>query len=445
MLVRDAHHRTDWPHVSRCGQQLFLADLFSSRHRGAPVIVPTPQRPEPVAPPAHRQPVLFEAARTLEHRGTWRGLAERADAHLAAWVEQFTRERSARYGWSKELTWRVRTGVNIVLGFLDAPGATPTADDLAVLVRARLPHAHIADVLEDAGLISGAREPALTGWAQQRIAPLPAPMADEVRTWFTVMCEGSSAPPRRRPRSETTIRLHLGWALPALTRWAADGKTSLREISPADVRAVLPPSGLARTQMGQGLRSLFRVLKARRLVFTDPACQVRTAFPDPTIPMPLPVDHIRDALNSSDPARALLCALLAFHGLSAHQVRHLTLTDLTSDGSGLTVDGRTIPLATPVRERLDAYLDHRRRHWPATANAHLFVHFRTATGTAPVGPLWINRNLGEHLTCRALRNDRLLHEAQATDGDPKRLADLFGLSINAAQRYTSTLEHPDLR
>ncbi len=195
-------------------------------------------------------------------------------------------------------------------------------------------------------------EPALTGWAEQRITPLPAGMANEVRIWFTVMREGSSTPPRRRPRSETTIRLHLCWALPALIRWAADGKTSLREISPADVRAVLAPSGLARTQMGQGLRSLFRVLQARRLVFTDPACQVKTAFPDLTIPMPLPVDHIRDALRSTDPTRALLCALLAFHGLSAHQVRHLTLTDLTSDGNGLTVEGlspaaesRWIPLA----------------------------------------------------------------------------------------------------
>ena len=35
--------------------------------------------------------------------------------------------------------------------------------------------------------------------------------------------------------------------------------------------------------MSQGLPSLFRVLRARRAVFTDPACQVKTASPDPTI------------------------------------------------------------------------------------------------------------------------------------------------------------------
>ncbi|MFF4764684.1 hypothetical protein [Streptomyces sp. NPDC001292] len=72
--------------------------------------------------PAHRQLVLFEAVRTLAHRGT-EGLARRADAHLAAWVEQFTREGAIRYTWSRDLTWRVRTGVNITLGFIDTPGA----------------------------------------------------------------------------------------------------------------------------------------------------------------------------------------------------------------------------------------------------------------------------------------------------------------------------------
>jgi hypothetical protein len=61
----------------------------------------------------------------------------------------------------------------------------------------------------------------------------------------------------------------------------AENKTSLCEITPADVRAVLPPAGVTRTRIGQGLRSLFRVLKARRMVFTDPARQVRTGSPTP--------------------------------------------------------------------------------------------------------------------------------------------------------------------
>jgi hypothetical protein len=38
---------------------------------------------------------------------------------------------------------------------------------------------------------------------------------------------------------------------------------------------------------------------------------------------------------------------------------------------------------------------------------------------------------------RRIREDRILHEANATRGDVRRLCDLFGLSIKGAERYTS--------
>ncbi|WP_256921061.1 hypothetical protein [Streptomyces hilarionis] len=445
LLSRNTGHRAPtahWQQGCRTGQQLFFADLFSSRHRGAAIIPPVPLRPEPTPPPAHRQLVLCDAVRTLRRRGT-EGLARRADPHLAAWVEQFTREEAIRYSWSRDTTWRVRTGVNIVLGFLQTPGAALTADDVAVLRQVNLPHGHVTAILERAGLLTSDRVPAVITWAEQQITALPPAMAGQIRAWLTLMHEGSTSPPRRHPRSETTIRLHLHWAMPALTQWAATGKTSLREITPHDIRTALPPTGATRTQMGQGLRSIFRLLKAQRLVFTDPARQVSTGFPAPTIPMPLPVEHIRAALDSADPAQALLAALAAFHALTAQQIQHLRLTDIHD--SHLDVDKRRVPLAEPVRQRLAAYLHHRRRHWPTTANPHLFLHFRTATTTAHVGHRWINLRLGPHLTTRALRNDRLLDEALATDGDAKRLGDLFHISTRTAQRFTHSLEHPDLR
>lgn len=43
-----------------------------------------------------------------------------------------------------------------------------------------------------------------------------------------------------------------------------------------------------------------------------------------------------------------------------------------------------------------------------------------------------------------IREDRILDEAHATEGDVRRLADLFGLSIQAGTRYTTTVDHPDL-
>lgn len=393
-------------------------------------------------PPDYYQPALCDAVRTLQQRGI-EGLARRADPHLAAWVEQFTREHAIRYTWSHELTSRVRTGVNILLGFLQAPGAQLAAADVAVLTEANLPHVHVSTVLKRAGLLTDDRVPAVLAWGEQHITALPSPMAGEVRAWLSTMHHGSTIPPRRHPRSETTIRLHLHWALPALTHWAAHGTTSLREITPDDIRAVLPPTAAARRQMGQGLRSLYRVLKAQRIVFTNPAAQVKTAFPDPTIPLPLHTEHIRAALDSADPVQALLSALIAFHGLTAHQLQHPPPHSYPR-----RPPRRRQPLGParrPCARRLAAYLDHRRRQWPTTANPYLLVHFRTATTGAPVGCRWINLRLGPHLTTRSLRDDRLLDEALATDGDVKRLAALFAISPRTAQRYTQHLTSPSLQ
>lgn len=41
---------------------------------------------------------------------------------------------------------------------------------------------------------------------------------------------------------------------------------------------------------------------------------------------------------------------------------------------------------------------------------------------------------------QALREDRILHEIYATGGDVRRICDLFGMSIDAALRYTTGLE-----
>lgn len=48
------------------------------------------------------------------------------------------------------------------------------------------------------------------------------------------------------------------------------------------------------------------------------------------------------------------------------------------------------------------------------------------------------------MSARRLREDRLLHEAEATGGDPRRICDQFGLSVGAALRYTGTIDKPDL-
>ncbi|MGY0063911.1 hypothetical protein ACWY4P_46905 [Streptomyces sp. LZ34] len=60
----------------------------------------------------------------------------------------------------------------------------------------------------------------------------------------------------------------------------------------------------------------------------------------------------------------------------------------------------------------------------------------------PVSHVWTNDVLG--MSTSRLREDRLLHEAEATGGDPRRICDLFGLSVGAALRYTGTIDQPGL-
>ena len=61
-----------------------------------------------------------------------------------------------------------------------------------------------------------------------------------------------------------------------------------------------------------------------------------------------------------------------------------------------------------------------------------------------MGKRWIWLTVGPGLSVAAIREDRILNEAHASGGDMRRLTDLFGLSVNAATRYTKTVDHPDL-
>jgi integrase len=286
------------------------------------------------------------------------------------------------------------------------------------------------------------RTPAIESWFARQITGLPDPMGREVRAWFEVMMRGSAIPPRRQPRSPITIKLYLTAILPALRAWTDAGHESLRAISRSHVLAVLPAAGTPRAICGRGLRSVFGILKARKLVFADPTAGIRTWAPGSKPPLPVDLEQVRAALASPDVARAALAALVAFHGLRSGQLCDLRLSDLRD--RRLHVEGRVIPLAEPVRERLAAYIDDRQARWPHTTNPHLFIHFRTAARTEPVGHRWIKLRLDLPGSVEALRQDRILHEALATGGDTRRICDLFGLSINAASRYTGAIGEPGL-
>ncbi|NSX38422.1 hypothetical protein HTS88_18730 [Pseudarthrobacter oxydans] len=432
--------------ANRFGQQLSLANLRHAsvgQHRGT-----RRKREEPpnavhapaFTPVTHRQLTLFPAARDLAN-GLAHGFPPPAEPRMAAFLDQLLTEHARKHGWSLTHTKRTRRGLAIALGLQDTPGAPLRATDILGLQGIGITTLRLLEVCAAAGLLEDDREPAVDKWFKTATAELPEQMRNELDSWYTIMLNGSSTPPRSKPRSETTTRLYLRWSLPALHSWAASGQTSLREITPEHVKDVLPPSGNPRAAMGQGLRCLFRVLKGHRVIFFNPIGPMRTGTHETRHPMPLASAQLRDAINSTNPAGAALTAIVAFHGLRSGQLRKLQLTDI-HDGR-LHLDQRTIPLAQPVRDRLSVWLAYRERHWPSTRNPHVFISRRTALDSAPVGVQWITTSMG--MTVQQAREDRILYELHASGGDLRRICDMFGLSIAGANRYSTVLAHPGLQ
>ncbi|WP_211337496.1 site-specific integrase [Lentzea atacamensis] len=418
--------------ANRYGQQLFFADMGRGPHTPIPAGTTRPPLRVQLAGPG--QLTLFAVHRDLAAHGR-AGLPPPRDPTLAADLGRHAQEHAVASGWSPRLTTNTCHGLRILLGLQDVPGAPIPASDVTELRRIKLPFWTVLEVLAGAGLLAEDRTSVLDVWFAEQTDGLPEQIVSELSTWWEIMKRGSATPPRRRPRSPTTARLHLSWAVPALRVWAAAGHTTLRAISREDVLNALPPSGNPRANAGQGLKSIFRVLKGRKIVFVDPTAHIQTGYTAGRQPVPLDVAPVRAALQSPHPAQAAVVALIAFHGLRAGQVRTLRLTDLR-DGR-LHHDGRTIPLAEPVRVRLAAYLDYRNHRWPESRNPYLFVHYRTGHRTTPVGLRWVWLTIGPGLSATALREDRILDEARVTGGDVRRICDLFGLSIQAACRYTA--------
>jgi len=454
-LLRTINGRFDLAGANRHGHQLFFAGMFhenGARTRAKDTAAAQPRRDVPAKPPTKtvkatatdvfgEQLRLFTIRHDLAAAGR-PGLRLRADPAQAAALESLARDLAAAASWRQKQLQDNIIGIRIVLGL--QPGGRPPvrASEVDCLKDIDLPVRTVLEVLDAASVLIEDRTPAIDAWFNRQISGLPGPMVAELTTWFEVMKHGSPTAPRRRPRSERTITLHLGWAAPTLRAWAATGHSTLREITKEHVLDALPAAGNPRSTTGQGLKSIFRLLKARKVLFTDPTTRVKTGQHESRQPLPLDVAIVRAALRSRNPAQAVLVALIAFHGLRTGHLERLRLTDVR-DGH-LHVDGRVVPLADPVRERLRAYLTHRNTTWPRTTNGHLFINRHTSRRDSPASRRWLGLTLGPDLTVTALREDRILNETNANGGDVRALADLFGLSINASTRYAATISHPDL-
>lgn len=464
LYLREGHEALDLPTANRAGQQLYLANLEQQRavskaallSRRAAEIRSLRERTRGreknagsrrsaghsagFTPVPDRQYPLFWMPRdtsALMMKRREPAPVPAMDRHL----HQVLAEHAARHGWSVKQTADVHLTLRSLQACQDTPGAAITASEVQRLRANGGTVQSTLEVLAAAGLLEDDRTPQLRRLFERYTADLSVAMTSQLETWYRIMTEGSTRPPRRKPRHPGTVKNHIVWMTPALRAFAADGFDTLAAVEARDVLRVLPASGVARTTMDQGLRSLFSVLKSQKLIFANPMGRIPSAKVAHNIPLPLDTDAIRAALDDPDPAKALAVALVAFHALTLAEIHRIQLTDLR-DGH-LHLGPRRIPLAAPVRVRLAAYLDHRARRWPDTLNPHLLINNKNAPRTRPVGPQYPWAGLP--IQPQELREDRILHEIHATGGDVRRICDLFGMSVDGALRYTTALEHPELR
>ena len=199
------------------GQQLFIAGTWrpAGTIRREYVKKTVPADMSLLRPVAHRQLVLFDMPRDLR-LGLWDKFPPPPDPALEAAFAQFVADHAAAHGWTKGYTATIQRGIRIMLGIQDTPGAPIRRSDILLLTRIKHSAATVTEVIAAAGMLEDDIEPPVVRWFHAKTAALPEQMRRELGVWLEVMRNGSTTPPRSKPRSDETIRAQLAFALPVL-------------------------------------------------------------------------------------------------------------------------------------------------------------------------------------------------------------------------------------
>jgi predicted amidophosphoribosyltransferase len=340
-------------------------------------------------------------------------------------------------GWTESTLLRARRSLTAVLASGEDLGQPPwdAAELRRFLNERHLIALRALEFLADQDLVRGTQDAVLQHWVAGQLAGLPDPIAAEVRIWTDAL-QGRGPRPAR-PRKPTTIQGYVRILQAPLAGWARR-YGSLRQVTTEDLSADLAPlTGATRLLTLSAMRSLLGTLKARRVLFTNPAAPLtgRALQPPPV----LALDPARRASllgRLRGPDERLTVLLAGVHALLPSQIRMIAMDDADPATSTLLAGGRTRPLDQLTAQHLRAWLEARRARWPTTANPYLLINRSTAGGLKPVSRGYIQdtvRRAG--ITAQELRADRLLGEAQASGGDPLKLTRLFGISDPTAIRY----------
>jgi len=283
------------------------------------------------------------------------------------------------------------------------------------------------------GLLDDDRPDILGTWIDARLSAVSPGIRAEAQAWIDVLRHGG---PRTRPKAEATIRAKVDYVAAFLGDVSAR-HSSLREVTSQEITRWLTGHLDAFYQAG-AIRSLFKTLASRRVIFTDPARSLHTGQRMASEPLPLPESLARaiGAAADASPALRMVVALIGIHGMYPRQARELTLEAVDLRQGRLIHGELSRPLDSYTRHAAARYLSYRRQHWPSTTSPYLLVSSKTAHTGQPVTSGWMH-NILRHLpvTAQQLREDRLLEEAAHCGGDPMHLAAMFGIGPQASLRY----------
>ncbi len=267
-MLQEPGRALDLAEANRHGQQLFFANMQFHRH-SSPRLKPEPRPTTSMGftPFAWQQLALFELEPDLE---VVKERALTADNELLRYCRDIVRDHAAQYGWSTRQRNDVTRSLRLLQFLQDTPGAKIRASDVLQLPSYGGSIRSALDVLAAAGLLIDDRPSHIERHFAGKTASLPLPMKAQLEIWLNVMLNGSTTAPRQRSRDPQTARIHILGIAPIVQAWAAAGYESLAEITPEQVQAALPKRGSRRNWAEYGLRSLFGVLKARKVVFIDP-------------------------------------------------------------------------------------------------------------------------------------------------------------------------------
>ena len=415
--------------------QLSLAGMSRLGGTGPAPQTPPARAARPAATPGWTQLQLSAPGESLHFdKRHWAASAITGPAlqqarHIAAGL-------AAARGWNDRIITETSRALAVVLAECQPGDMIAWSQLPAALHRRDLSITRTAEILALAGLLHDDRVPSFTTLARERLALLPAPMAADVQDWLHVRSQGG---PRSRPRDEHTVRMNLNRVHPLLLEWARH-YSHLREVTAADVTAATGPlHGSLRRQTLTALRSLFGHCRKTGTIFRDPTRGIRDGQRPLILIQPLrPADIDQAASAAVTPAARLAVALAAVHAARPRTIRELHLGDIDPGNRRLVIAGSARPLDDLTANLLLAWLAHRGRRWPGTANPHLIINQQTAMTTRAVSENWLTGSCrGLTATLERLRVDRQLEEALTCGADPLHLAAVFGIDDTTAIKYAA--------